>query len=76
MSAIDNARNPRFQRSMYLTALALYPIWLVIAVTMRSNSWREALLDGKAIGYTLGSLLAVFIAGRLAKRLSRNDEPS
>lgn len=61
---------------MYLTALALYPIWVVIAVTMRSNSWREALLDGKAIGYTLGSLVVVFIAGRLAKRLSRNDEPS
>jgi hypothetical protein len=41
MSATDNARNPRFQRSMYLTALALYPIWVVIAVTMRSNSGRR-----------------------------------
>jgi hypothetical protein len=26
---------------MYLTALALYPIWVVIAVTMRSNSGRR-----------------------------------
>jgi hypothetical protein len=76
MSAIDNARNPRFQRSMCLAALAVYPIWVVAAVTVRSSSLRGALLDGKAIGYTLGSLLVVFVAGRLAGRLSRDDEPS
>jgi hypothetical protein len=61
---------------MYLTSLAVYPIWVVVAVTVRSSSLRDALLDGKAIGYTLGSLLVVLIAGRLARRLSRDYEPS
>jgi hypothetical protein len=59
---------------MYLSSLALYPIWIVTAVMVRSSPLRDALLDGQAIGYTLGSLLTVFVFGRIATARRRDSD--